>query len=289
MQLGVEHVTRYTYARPARRVIQLLRLTPASFAGQNVLDWRIDVDCDVRLREARDGYGNITHMLYADGALDRLTITVSGKVLTENRAGVVQGVAGDLPNQVFLRPTPLTEPDEALSSLASDLVTGGGTVLERLHRLNALIYGHMNFDTSRTDSGTTAPQAWAEGHGVCQDFTHIFLATARAAGIPARYVSGHLYRRDGQVAQEAGHAWAEAWVEHLGWVAFDPSNGISADDAYVRVAAALDYRDAAPISGTRSGGGGEALSVEVHVRLAQSQSQSQGGPGRSQAQSQSQS
>ncbi len=289
MRLGVEHVTRYTYAKPARRVVQLLRLTPMSFAGQNVLEWRIDVDCDVRLREARDGYGNITHMLYADGPLDRLTITVSGKVLTENRAGVVQGVARDLPHQVFLRPTPLTEPDNAVDALASDLVAGGGTVLERLHRLNALIHSRMNFDTSRTDSGTTAPEAWAAGHGVCQDFTHIFLAAARAADIPARYVSGHLYRRDGQVAQEAGHAWAEAWIEHLGWVAFDPSNGISADDAYVRVAAGLDYRDAAPISGTRSGGGGEALSVEVHVRLAQSQSQAQGGPGRSQAQSQSQS
>lgn len=289
MQLGVKYITRYTYDKPARRVIQLLRLTPGSFAGQNVLEWRIDVDCDVRLREGRDGYGNITHMLYADGPLDRLTITVSGKVLTEDRAGVVQGVAGDLPHQVFLRPTPLTEPGEAIGALAAGISADGGTVLERLHRLNALIHGHMNFDTSRTDSGTTAPESWAVGHGVCQDFTHIFIAAARAAGIPARYVSGHLFRRDGQVAQEAGHAWAEAWAEHLGWVAFDPSNGISADDAYVRVAAGLDYRDAAPVSGTRSGGGGETLSVEVHVRLAQSQSQSQGGSGRSQAQSQSQS
>ena len=74
------------------------------------------------------------------------------------------------------------------------------------------------------------------------------------------------------------HAWAEAWVEDLGWVAFDPVNGISTDDAYVRVACGLDYRDAAPVAGARSGGGGEELTVEVEVsetrRQAQIQSQS---------------
>ena len=77
--------------------------------------------------------------------------------------------------------------------------------------------------------------------------------------------------------QEAGHAWAEAWVDDLGWVAFDPVNGISADDAYVRVACGLDYRDAAPVAGARAGGGGEELAVEVEVseRGAQSQVQSQ--------------
>jgi transglutaminase-like putative cysteine protease len=88
-------------------------------------------------------------------------------------------------------------------------------------------------------------------------------------------VSGHLFRRDGAHFQQAGHAWAEAWVEDLGWVAFDPLNGISTDDAYVRIACGLDYRDAAPISGARAGGGGEQLAVEVRVSEAAVQGQSQ--------------
>ncbi len=45
----------------------------------------------------------------------------------------------------------------------------------------------------------------------------------------------------------------------LGWVGFDVSNGISPDTRYVRVATGLDYRDAAPVSGTRYGAGGETL------------------------------
>ena len=76
------------------------------------------------------------------------------------------------------------------------------------------------------------------------------------------------------IEQDAGHAWAEAFVPDLGWVAFDPTNGICATDAHVRVAVGLDYLGAAPVRGTRYGGGGETLTVTVHVDQAQRQSQS---------------
>jgi transglutaminase-like putative cysteine protease len=277
MQLLVQHVTTYSYAKPARHVIQLLRATPASFTGQNVLEWRIDVDCDARLHEGRDGYGNITHMLYVDKPVRSLAVSVNGRVLTEDRAGIVQGLPHDLPPGVFLRPTPLTAAGPAIVALANSVDAGPDPALGRLHGLNRQLYATMRFDTDATGIGTSAEQACAAGHGVCQDYAHILIGAARYLGIPARYVSGHLFRRDGAHVQEAAHAWAEAWVGDLGWVAFDPANGISADDAYVRVACGLDYRDAAPVAGARSGGGAEELAVEVSVSrmLQQSQSQSQ--------------
>ena len=103
MHLNVNYTTAYHYHEPARRIIQLLRVTPASFAGQTVLDWRIDVDCDARLREGRDGYGNLTHMLYIDKPIRSLAVTVGGRVLTEDRAGVVNGLAHDLPPPTIMR------------------------------------------------------------------------------------------------------------------------------------------------------------------------------------------
>jgi len=275
MQLAVRHVTTYSYARPARGVIQLLRATPVSFTGQNVLDWRIDVDVDARLREHRDGYGNVTHMLYVDKPVSRLSVSVNGRVLTEDRSGVVLGVPHDLPPQVFRRATPLTEAGPAIVAFSRTLAAGPDPALGRLHNLNARLYETMRFDTEATAADTSAEQACAAGHGVCQDFAHMFIAVARQLGIPARYISGHLFRRDGAHVQEASHAWAEAWVGDLGWVAFDPANGISADDAYVRVACGLDYRDAAPVAGARSGGGAEQLTVEVAVNETQAQAQFQ--------------
>jgi transglutaminase-like putative cysteine protease len=278
MQLNVHYSTTYSYAPAARGVTQLLRVTPSSFAGQTVLDWRIDVNCDARLRESRDGYGNVTHMLYIDKPTDQLAVTVAGQVLTEDRHGVVQGLPHDLPPQVFLRPTALSAAGPAIAALASSVATGKGSALDRLHRLAARLHESIRFDTAATAVETPAEQACAEGHGVCQDFAHMFIAAARTLGLPARYVSGHLYRRDGAHEQQAAHAWAEGWIEHLGWIAFDPVNGICADDAYVRVACGLDYRDAAPVAGVHAGGGGEEMRVEVRVgdaaRQAQSQSQS---------------
>ncbi len=275
MRLGVHYSTTYTYAEPVRRVIQLLRVEPLSFAGQSVLDWRIDVDRDAKLREGRDGYGNITHMLYVDSPVSSLTISIAGRVLTEDKHGIVQGLPHDLPPEIFLRATPLTQPGPAIRALV-DACDGKGGEIERLHRLVGRIQSGLRFDTEATEVETVAEQAAAEGHGVCQDFAHVFIAAARLGGIPARYVSGHLFRRDGQKEQEAAHAWTEAWVEDLGWVAFDPVHGISTDDAYLRVACGLDYRDAAPIAGARSGGGDERLTVEVRVSAsAAGQSQSQ--------------
>ena len=273
MRLTVHYNTAYHYSEPTQRVIQLLRLTPQSFAGQNVLDWRVGVDCDARLREGRDGYGNITHMLYVDRPVRSLKVSVTGKVLTEDRHGLVAGLPNELPPQVFLRATPLTRTGPMIHDFAVAVEKQGGTPLEKLHRLSSAIHTRMKFDTERTETETTAHEAFAAGHGVCQDFSHIFIAVARSAGFPARYISGHLFRRDGDTLQEAAHAWVEAYVEDLGWVAFDPSNGISADDAYIRVACGLDYRDAAPVAGARRGGGEEALAVDVEVRQARHQSQ----------------
>lgn len=279
MQLSVHYTTAYHFAEPARDIVQLLRVTPSSFAGQTVLDWRIDLDCDARLREGRDGYGNVTHMLYVDRPVRGFEVAIAGRVLTEDKAGIVEGLPHELPAAVFMRATPLTQPGPAIAGLAHWTRGRREPMLDRLHRLAARLHEAVRFDTEATQVDTAAEQACAAGHGVCQDFAHIFIAVARRLGIPARYVSGHLFRRDGQLVQEAAHAWAEAWIEDLGWTAFDPLNGISTDDAYVRVACGLDYRDAAPIVGRRSGGGDEEMNVDVRVtragREAQSRAQAQ--------------
>src|SRR5262249_57910500 len=67
----------------------------------------------------------------------------------------------------------------------------------------------------------------------------------------------------GHGAHASGHAWADAYVEHLGWVSFDPSNRSGATEAYIRTATGLDYAEAGPIRGVRSGGGSETMTYSV--------------------------
>lgn len=273
MRLDVEHITRYAFSKPLHRLVQLLRVTPSSFAAQHVVDWKIAADRDARIRPGHDGYGNAISMLYIDGPVDSIELTVSGEVLTDDRHGIVDDAAEPLPPPVFLRNTELSRSDDAIRAFARDVEQAEADPLKRMHLLMSRLLNEIRFEPTLDAVERDAPTAFAANRGVCQDHAHIFCAAARSIGIPSRYISGHLFRRDGATQQEASHAWAEAYLPDIGWVGFDPANGISPDDAYVRVACGLDYREAAPIAGRRLGGGEETLKVDVRVTEAQAQQQ----------------
>ena len=81
-------------------------------------------------------------------------------------------------------------------------------------------------------------------------------------------MTGYLHV-EGEERAVANHAWAEAWIADLGWVGFDPANHICPTERYVRLACGFDAASAAPITGTRRGGGTEELRVDVIVRQQQ--------------------
>ena len=274
MRIRVSHETTYRYDQPPKGVIQTLRMTPRNHDGQYVVNWRIDISADCRLDAQEDAFGNLTHTFNADGPLETLRLTVDGEVETQDTHGLVCGTVEHFPPSLFLRTTPLTAPDAAIMAFAEDVRGSGGTeALGLLHTLLARVHGDIAFDVDPTRSTTTAAEAFALKRGVCQDLTHIFIAAARELGFPARYVGGYFHRNDGVTRQQAGHAWAEAFIPSFGWVAFDPANGICATDAHVRVAVGLDYLGAAPVRGTRYGGGAETLAVSVVIDQAQRQMQ----------------
>lgn len=262
MRLAVHHLTRYLFDEPVSHGLQRLRLTPKSSSGQRVLAWEMTFDGGRREAEYDDHNHNRTTLISLVPGTRELTISCEGLVDTDDHAGVIGRHGGYLPLWHFLDPTPATRPGPRLRALLASVARGEGGV-EMLHRLSATILDHVGYEKGVTDIGTGAEEAVAAGRGVCQDHAHVFIASARMLGIPARYVSGYLMMVD-RVEQEAGHAWAEAYVAGLGWVGFDVSNGISPDQRYVRVATGRDYGDAAPVTGISYGAGDETM----HVRLA---------------------
>jgi transglutaminase-like putative cysteine protease len=276
MRIRISHTTTYVYDTAPAVVTQILRLTPRNHDGQYVCNWRIDLSQDCQLHQHDDAFGNITHVFTAEGPFDELSVMVEGEVDTQDTKGVVTGSIERFPPEFFLRETALTQIDTAITDFAESARSGNGKEesLSLLHTLMTALNKEMTFDTDPTHVATTAAEAFKLRRGVCQDLTHIFITAARELGLPARYVGGHFYRVDGVTAQDAGHAWAEVHVENLGWVGFDPTNGICTTEAHVRVAVGLDYLGAAPVRGTRFGGGGEALKVAVHVDQARRQVQS---------------
>jgi transglutaminase-like putative cysteine protease len=275
MRIHVSHETLYRYEAPPGGVIQALRLTPRNHDGQFVIDWRIDVSEDCRLDVQEDAFGNIVNAFSADGPFTGLRVCVEGEVETQATHGIVRGAVERFPPSLFLRETPLTRADSAIVEFArATRQADSADALSLLHRLLERVRSEIVYDTDPTHVGTTAAEAFALRRGVCQDLTHIFIAAARTLGVPARYIGGYFHRADGIKHQEAGHAWAEAFMPELGWVAFDPANGMCTTEAHIRVAMGLDYLGAAPVRGTRYGGAGETLSVAVHVDQASWQTQS---------------
>lgn len=260
MRIAIDHRSQYRFSKPQARIVQLLRVTPCDTEYQTVVNWRIDVDVDARLRRGVDGYGNIVTMLYAEGPIESLEINVTGEVLTTEATGVVRGGAEPLPPMLFLRSTPRTLASVSLAEFAE--AASADSSLGRLHALNAALHARFPCTPDTTDTGITAAEAFTASRATSRDVAQMMVAAARHLHIPARYVSG--YRSDGE-AHGAPHAWAEAHIDDLGWVGFDPATGLSPDASYVRVAVGLDATAAASIAGTRIGQGEEALDVDLHV------------------------
>jgi transglutaminase-like putative cysteine protease len=266
MRLNIRHETAYRYATPASRAIEVLRLLPRGHNGQHIAAWRIDMDCDCRLDPSTDAFGNLMYEFTLDGPISALTIVAEGSVETVDTAGVLSGQVERFPPVLYLRDTALTASDALIRDFASEAAArAGGDRLGLMHAIMEAIGERMRFEVDPTSTGTSAVEAFLLGHGVYQDFAHVFIAACRHLGIPARYASGYMLNVDDPDQQTTGHAWAEALIEDLGWVGFDPAHGICPTDAYVRVAMGLDYLGAAPVRGFVFGGGGESLTVKVDI------------------------
>lgn len=88
--------------------------------------------------------------------------------------------------------------------------------------------------------------------GYCEHFASSFVFMMRAAGLPARVVTGYqggeVNPVDGTliVRQSDAHAWAEVWLAGRGWVRVDPTAVVAPTRSEANLAAALAAGDALP-------------------------------------------
>ncbi|MBU2981942.1 transglutaminase family protein [Lentibacter algarum] len=264
MKLKISHTTTYSYDEPVRYGLQQVRLTPLTDHNQTVLNWAMSVSGGSEELQFQDEFNNTTMLVQAESGVSEISITVAGEVETHNSDGIYGKTYGVAPLWLFRQSTPRTTAGKGIRALAKHIKTPAGD-LDELHALSAAILAKVPYGQSETNVKTTAEEALNAASGVCQDHAQIFISALRHAGIPARYISGYL-RMDDRIDQDATHAWAEAHIDGLGWVSFDVSNGISADERYVRIAVGRDSREAAPMSGLRIGNSAENMSVSLQVQ-----------------------
>ena len=134
-----------------------------------------------------------------------------------------------------------------------------------------LVNRRVSYQPGSTGVQTSAQEAWDARSGVCQDMAHVSVGLLRAAGLPARYVSGYLHpdpkAEPGHAVAGQSHAWAEYWAGE--WVPCDPTSLAPVAERHVVLGRGRDYSDVSPLKGIYSGAPSVAMKVTVEVtRLA---------------------
>lgn len=261
MQLSIRHETIYRYSHRVEHSVQVVRLTPRPEVLQRVLRWKLT--SPGRQVEQVDAFGNVTHLVTIDEPVEEIHLVAEGLVDTSDAVGTVPTEATGLSPLAFLAETRLTRPDAAIRALASRYSRESLGTTEGLLALAAAIRGAVVWEPGATTVDHDAAEALALGRGVCQDHAHLFTSACRAAGVPARYVSGYFHAGESTVAS---HAWADAWLgPERGWFSIDITHGTVGGPHHCRLAVGRDYLDAGPVRGVRRGGGEEAMHVAVAV------------------------
>lgn len=266
MDLYIRHQTTYRYATPATQVALLLRLLPGELDSQRVKTWQVSVNGRPVPTFLPNAFGDGEGFFQLRGSVTEVEILAEGVVETWDRNGMVSGFGAEPPHGVFLRQTRLTQPDSALRQLAE--AVAHLDPIPRLHQLSSLVHDALAYAPGATSPATSAAEALALGRGVCQDHAQVFVGAARCLGIPARYVAGYLLADEAGHTLRETHAWAEAWVEGLGWIGFDATNRVCVTDQHVRLCAGLDAHDAAPVRGSAFNTSEIGIQAEVVIHPA---------------------
>jgi transglutaminase-like putative cysteine protease/predicted glutamine amidotransferase len=287
-RLDVKHRTAYRYTKAVEKSTHLFRLTPVHDRLQNVVFHETTLSVEGQMREYEDVFGNQARRVLVDTPFTELIVEARSRVelldtdplnfrplRARSTIPLVWMPWQRQALQPYLLPPELPETElmELTEYAMSFAERNDYDLIDTLLDLNWTIFKEYKYWQGATTLFTTPFEVYVNRHGVCQDFTNLFICLARLLGVPARYVCGYIYtgpKNPNQRQGEASHAWVQVYLPEVGWKGFDPTNGVLTQTDHVRVAVGRNYVDATPTSGTiYVGGAGETLEVDVRCELVE--------------------
>lgn len=280
-RLSIRHETRYSYENPVRFGPHRLLVRPRDSHAIRLTDASLTLSPAGDTRWAYDSLGNSVCFFSPQGEANELLI-VSDLVIERYPALLVTQpgdphtpapVVYDPADRLLLAPfmEPATQDAGALLLDWGRSLVGpsGERALDFLLRLNGHI--HRNFVYwARYEPGVQTPELTLQlGSGTCRDFAWLMVETLRWLGYAARFVTGYLFSPAHLEVRGAGatHAWCEVFLPDLGWIEFDPTNGLAESPDLIPIAVARTPDEAAPICGGLIGDPGfSQMTVHVDVR-----------------------
>ena len=281
---AVHHHTRYRYSASVNESVMEARMKPRSDDGQMCHTFQLVVSPRVLVHTYADHMDNEVHWFNVPSKQGQLVMRAEslvevqpwdpGLLIPDDAAWTaLDRLSKDPAYWDWLAPSHFAVQTESLRHFAeSEGIQRSRDPLRILYAVNQCIYDAFEYVPASTEVDSPIDVALTSRRGVCQDYTHIFIALTRHLGIPCRYVSGYLFHgedRQDRSAEDATHAWAEAWLPDHGWIGFDPTNNLVAQGRHIRVAIGRDYVDVPPTKGVFLGDATSELDVGVQVTLAE--------------------
>lgn len=119
----------------------------------------------------------------------------------------------------YTQPEELIESDhEKIVGKAQEITQGIEDPFVKTRLIYNFVVGYLRYEIQNEERG--ALWALENGIGDCSEYSYLFVALCRAAGIPARIQAGFAFHYVGQVLED-GHMWAEYYLENYGWMPVD--------------------------------------------------------------------
>ncbi len=282
MRFDIAYVTTFDYTGEVVESQNELRAAPTSDERQNVVHYDVRTSPSARVFSYTDYWGTrvdtfgvrLPHQhlrVIAQATVE--TTPPSAMAVTPRLSDVTRAFRDE--HQEFLAATRHTDWGEGIAAaVESRRADAGDDFVGFVLSLHRMVGTSITYTPGATFVGVDVDTVWREREGVCQDFAHLLVACCRAAGIPARYVSGYLFTADdasgedvdGDEATVQTHAWAEVAVPGFGWWGLDPTNRQEVGERHVKIGHGRDYDDVSPLRGVYGGGAEHGLEVTVDMR-----------------------
>jgi transglutaminase-like putative cysteine protease len=286
MKYKLKHQTLYTYVNEVHNYQSILCLQPQNSAKQICKNFKLEIEPKPsKVYSRTDYFGNIQHYFSLHQPHKSLKVTVSSEVeVLENvtqlslnpitreeaklkfitdRALKIQVLQYQLPSQFITW-------DEEIVAFAESCLLPNTPLFEAVLNLIKKIYTEFQFKSGSTNVNTPLNTVLKERRGVCQDFSHLAIASLRSVGIPARYVSGYIETlppvgKPKLEGSDASHAWISVYIPEMGWCEFDPTNNMIPQQRHIVTAYGRDFADVSPLKGIIFSSGDHKVKVEVDV------------------------
>ena len=146
------------------------------------------------------------------------------RTLVESRAPIPPDVRKYLESDFWI-----PSDDRKVESLALGIAAGRAGILAKSRAVYDWVVDNTRRDPDVPGCGSGIVEATlASRSGKCADISSVYVALARAAGVPAREVFGLRLGRQGETDVTDGHhCWAEFYLPGTGWIPVDPADVVN--------------------------------------------------------------